>query len=56
MANILSVLAMAADEEILRQVAAFEVVTIRNIMGTEGMKAVDKAAGLVNSVGRMKKR
>ncbi|MBO6293188.1 MAG: hypothetical protein J6N51_13190 [Selenomonas sp.] len=53
MANILSVLAMAADEEILRQVAAFEVVTIRNIMGTEGMKAVDKAAGLVNSVGRM---
>ena len=53
MANILSVLAKAADEEILRQVATLEVVTIRNIVGTEGMKAVDKAAGLVNSVGRM---
>ena len=59
MANILSVLAKAEDADILRQVATFEVVTVKNIVGTEGMKAVDMAAGLVNSVGRllgMKKR
>ena len=53
MANVMSALARAADEDMLRQVAILEVVTIRNIVGTEGMKAVDKAAGLVNSVGRM---
>ena len=48
MANVMSALARAADEDMLRQVAILEVVTIRNIVGTEGMKAVDKAAGLVN--------
>ena len=53
MANVMSALARATDEDMLRQVAILEVVTIRNIVGTEGMKAVDKAAGLVNSVGRM---
>ena len=53
MANVFSELKKAADEEILRQVATLEVVTIKNIVGTEGMKAVDKAAGLVNSVGRL---
>ena len=53
MANVLSVLEKASDEDIRNQVATLEVVTIKNIMGTEGMKAVDKAAGMVNSVGRL---
>ena len=53
MANVLSVLKKASDEDIRNQVATLEVVTIKNIMGTEGMKAVDKAAGMVNSVGRL---
>lgn len=52
MANVLSVLDKATDEDIRSKVAALEVVTIRNIMGTEGMKVADKAAGMVNRVGR----
>ena len=52
MANVLSVLEKASDEDIRNQVATFEVVTIGNIMSTEGKQALDKAAGVVNSVGR----
>ena len=52
MANVLSVLEKASDENIRNQVATLEVVTIKNIMGTEGMKMADKAAGAVNTVGR----
>ena len=52
MANVLSVLEKASDEDIRNQVATLEVVTIGNIMSTEGKQALDKAAGVVNSVGR----
>ena len=41
------------DDDIRNQVAIFEVVTVKNIMETEGLKVAEKAAGMVNSVGRM---
>ena len=53
MANVLSVLKKATDEDIRNRVATLEVVTVKNIMGTEGMKMADKAAGAVNTVGRL---
>ena len=53
MANVLSVLKEAMDDDIRNQVAIFEVVTVKNIMETEGLKVAEKAAGMVNSVGRM---
>ncbi|SEH20813.1 hypothetical protein [Selenomonas sp. KH1T6] len=53
MANVLSVLEKAMDDDIRNQVAIFEVVTVKNIMGTEGVKVAEKAAGMVNSVGRL---
>ena len=53
MANVLSVLAKASDEDIRNQVAMLEIVTIRNIVGTEGMKVADKAAGAVNTMGAL---
>lgn len=53
MANVLSVLEKATDDALRNQVATLEVVTIRNIMSTEGMKMADKAAGAVNTVGRL---
>ena len=53
MANVLSVLEQASDEEIRNQVAAFEVMTAWNIMSTEGVKVADKAAVMVNRVGRL---
>ena len=52
MANVLSVLEKASDEDIRNQVATLEVVTIGNIMSTEGKEALNKAAGVVNSIGR----
>lgn len=48
----MGVLEKASDEDIRNQVATLEVVTIKNIMSTEGMKMADKAAGAVNKVGR----
>ena len=53
MANVLSVLGKATDDDMRKQVAIFEVVTVKNIMGTEGLKVAEKAAGVVNSVGRL---
>jgi len=53
LANVLSVLKEAMDDDIRNQVAIFEVVTVKNIMETEGLKVAEKAAGMVNSVGRM---
>lgn len=53
MANVLSVLKEAMDDDIRNQVAIFEVVTVKNIMETEGLKVAEKAAGMVNSVGRL---
>ncbi len=53
MANVLSVLERASDEDIRNQVAMLEVVTIKNIMNTEGKKMADKAAGAVNTVSRL---
>ena len=41
------------DDDIRNQVAVFEVVTVKNIMETEGLKVAEKAAGMVNSVGRL---
>ena len=41
------------DDDIRNQVAIFEVVTVKNIMETEGLKVAEKAAGMMNSVGRL---
>jgi len=53
LANVLSVLKEAMDDDIRNQVAIFEVVTVKNIMETEGLKVAEKAAGMVNSVGKL---
>jgi hypothetical protein len=46
LANVLSVLEKAMDDDIRSQVAIFEVVTVKNIMGTEGLKVAEKAVSV----------
>lgn len=52
MANVLSVLREASDDDIRNQVATLDVVTIKNIMGVQTKETMNKAAGMLNSVGR----
>ena len=52
MANVLSVLHMASDDDIRNQAATMEVVTIGTILRIQGGKTVDSAAGVLNSIGK----
>ena len=52
MANVLSVLSEASDDDIRNQVATLDVVTIKNIMGVQTKETMNKAAGVLNSVGK----